>query len=162
MFLSNDLSEQMGTFALLPQVIRAVKVPVIATGGVAGPDTVAAALSLGAAAVQVGTAYLLCPEADTSSAHRAALKEERARRTVLTNLFSGGVARGIPNRLIDELGPLSPAAPAFPLAANALVPLRRAAESAGAGDFSPLWAGQNVTGCKEIGAAELTRQLMPR
>jgi nitronate monooxygenase len=162
MFLSNDLSEQMGTFALLPQVIRAVKVPVIAAGGVAGPDTVAAALSLGAAGVQVGTAYLLCPEADTSRAHRAALKEERARRTVLTNLFSGGVARGIPNRLIDELGPLSPAAPAFPLAANALVPLRRAAESAGAGDFSPLWAGQNVTGCKEIGAAELTRQLMPR
>jgi nitronate monooxygenase len=162
MFLSKDLAEQMGTFALLPQVIRAVKVPVIATGGVTSPDTVAAALALGAAGVQVGTAYLLCPEADTSSVHRAALKGGRARHTVLTNIFTGAVARGIPNRLTDELGPLNSAAPAFPLAANALAPLRRAAESASRGDFSPLWAGQNVTGCKETGAAELTRELMPR
>jgi nitronate monooxygenase len=162
MFLSKDLSEQMGTFALLPQVVRAVNVPVVAAGGIASADAVTAALALGAAGVQVGTAYLLCPEADTSSAHRAALKGARAGHTVLTNLFSGGVARGIPNRLIDELGPLSAAAPAFPLAANALTPLRRAAESAGTGDFSPLWAGQNVTGCREIGAAELTRELMPR
>ncbi|HEV7443620.1 MAG TPA: nitronate monooxygenase family protein [Steroidobacteraceae bacterium] len=162
MFLSKDLSEQVGTFALLPQVIRAVKVPVIAAGGVASADAVAAALALGAAGVQVGTAYLLCPEADTSAVHRAALKGGRARHTVLTNLFSGGVARGIPNRLTDDLGSLSPAAPAFPLAANALTSLRRAAESTGRGDFSPLWAGQNVTGCKEIGAAALTRELMPR
>jgi nitronate monooxygenase len=162
MFLSKGLSEQVGTFALLPQVIQAVKVPVIAAGGVTSADTAAAALALGAAGVQVGTAYLLCPEADTSAVHRAALKGERARHTVLTNLFSGGVARGIPNRLTDDLGPLSPAAPAFPLAANALTPLRRAAESAGRGDFSPLWAGQNVTGCKEIGAAELTRELISR
>lgn len=162
MFLSKDLAEQMGTFALLPQVIQAVKVPVIAAGGITSSDTVAAALTLGAAGVQVGTAYLLCPEADTSSVHRAALKGGRARHTVLTNLFTGAVARGIPNRLTDELGPLSSAAPAFPLAANALAPLRRAAESASRGDFSPLWAGQNVTGCREISAAELTRELMPR
>jgi nitronate monooxygenase len=162
MFLSKDLSEQVGLFALLPQVIRAVRVPVIAAGGIAGADAVTAALALGAAGVQVGTAYLLCTEADTSGVHRAALKAERARHTVLTNLFSGGVARGIPNRLIDELGPLSSAAPSFPLAANALTPLRRAAESAGVGDFSPLWAGQNVTGCKEISATQLTRELMPR
>jgi nitronate monooxygenase len=162
MFLSRGLSEQVGTFALLPQVTRAVKVPVIAAGGVTSADAVAAALSLGAAGVQVGTAYLLCPETDTSTVHRAALKGARARHTVLTNLFSGGVARGIPNRLTDDLGHLSSAAPAFPLAANALTPLRRAAESAGRGDFSPLWAGQNVTGCKEIGAAALTRELMPR
>jgi len=162
MFLSNDLAEQMGTFALLPQVVQAVKVPVVAAGGVMSSDTVAAALALGAAGVQVGTAYLLCPEADTSSVHRAALKGGRARHTVLTNLFTGAVARGIPNRLTDELGPLSAAAPAFPLAAMALAPLRRAAESASRGDFSPLWAGQNVAGCKEISAAELTRELMPR
>lgn len=161
MFLSKDLAEQMGTFALLPQVIQAVKVPVIAAGGVTSADTVAAALALGAAGVQVGTAYLLCPEADTSSVHRAALKGGRARHTVLTNLFTGGVARGIPNRLTDELGPLNSAVPAFPLAANALAPLRRAAESARRGDFSPLWAGQNVTGCREISAAALTRELMP-
>src|SRR5579864_4109483 len=157
MFLSQDLSEQIGIFALLPQVVRAVKVPVIAAGGVTSAGAVAAALALGAAGVQVGTAYLLCPEADTSAVHRAALKGGRARHTVLTNLFSGGVARGIPNRLTDELGPLSSAAPAFPLAANALTPLRRAAESSGRGDFSPLWAGQNVTDCREVGAAELTR-----
>ncbi|MFL6602756.1 MAG: nitronate monooxygenase, partial [Steroidobacteraceae bacterium] len=131
-------------------------------GGVTSADTVAAALALGAAGVQVGTAYLLCPEADTSSAHRAALKGGRARHTVLTNIFTGAVARGIPNRLTDELGPLNPAAPIFPLAANALAPLRRAAEAAGRGDFSPLWAGQNVTGCREMSAAELTRELMPR
>jgi nitronate monooxygenase len=162
MFLSKDLSEQIGIFALLPQVVRAVKVPVIAAGGVSSADTVAAALALGAAGVQVGTAYLLCPEADTSGAHRAALKGGRARHTVLTNLFSGGVARGIPNRLTDELGPLSSVVPAFPLAASALAPLRAAAESAGRGDFSPLWAGQNVTGCRETGAAQLTRELMPR
>jgi nitronate monooxygenase len=162
MFLSQDLSEQVGTFALLPQVVRAVKVPVIAAGGVTSADAVAAASALGAAGVQVGTAYLLCPEADTSGVHRASLKGGRARHTVLTNLFSGGVARGIPNRLTDELGPLSSTAPAFPLAANALTSLRRAAESAGRGDFSPLWAGQNVAGCKEVGAAEITRELMPR
>jgi nitronate monooxygenase len=161
MFLSQDLTEQVGTFALLPQVIRAVKVPVIAAGGVASAAGVAAALALGADGVQVGTAYLLCPEADTSSVHRAALKGGRARHTVLTNLFSGGVARGIPNRLTDELGPLGSTVPPFPLAANALAVLRRTAESAGRGDFSPLWAGQNVTGCKEVGAAELTRELMP-
>lgn len=161
MFLSQDLAEQMGTFALLPQVIRAVKVPVVAAGGVTSANAVAAALTLGAAGVQVGTAYLLCPEANTSGVHRAALKGGRARHTVLTNLFSGGVARGIPNRLTDELGPLSSTAPAFPLAANALAPLRQAAESVGRGDFSPLWAGQNVTDCKEVSAAELTRALMP-
>jgi len=159
MFLSKGLSEQVGTFALLPQVIQAVKLPVIAAGGVTSADAVAAAMTLGAAGVQVGTAYLLCPEADTSSLHRAALKTERAKHTVLTNLFTGGVARGIPNRLTDELGPLSFDAPPFPLATNALTPLRRAGESAGSGDFSPMWAGQNVTGCKETPAAELTREL---
>jgi nitronate monooxygenase len=158
-FLSDDLTEQTGTFALLPQILRAVKIPVIAAGGIVDAKTVAAAISLGAAGVQVGTSYLMCPEATTSAVHRAALRSEAARHTALTNLFSGGPARGIVNRIMKELGPISPLAPAFPLAAAAITPLRSRAESMGSGDFSPLWTGENSTGCKEIPAAELTREL---
>ena len=160
LFLSDDLGTQLGTFALLPQVVAAVQgVPVIAAGGVADAQGVAAALALGASAVQVGTAYLLCPEATTSAVHRAALLGDDARHTALTNLFSGRPARGIVNRLMRELGPVSPLAPAFPLATAAVAPLRAAAEARGSGDFSPLWAGQNVSGCRAIPAAELTRAL---
>jgi nitronate monooxygenase len=162
MFLSNDLSKQLGTFALLPQVIDAVSLPVIAAGGIADANGVAAALALGAAGVQVGTAYLLCPEATTSAVHRAALKNESARHTALTNLYSGRPARGIVNRLMKELGPISDVAPAFPLASTAIAPLRAKAESLGSGDFSPLWSGQNASGCKEVPAAELTRELVAR
>lgn len=159
MFLSDDIATQVGTFALLPQVVQALKIPVIAAGGIADAAGVQAALVLGAAAVQVGTAYLLCPEATTSAVHRAALKSESARVTALTNVFSGRPARGIVNRMVRELGPMSPLAPAFPLATPASAPLRAQAESQGSGDFSPLWAGQNVSGCAEIPAAELTRRL---
>lgn len=158
-FLSEDLTTQVGTFALLPQVTAAVRVPVIAAGGIADAKGVAAALALGAAGVQIGTAYLLCPEATTSALHRAALKSEKARHTALTNVFTGRPARGIVNRIIAEVGPLSTDAPAFPLAAAALAPLRAAAESRGSGEFSPLWSGQNASGCREIPAAELTRRL---
>jgi len=158
-FLSEDLTTQVGTFALLPQVVGAVNVPVIAAGGIANAKGVAAALALGAAGAQVGTAYLLCPEATTSAVHRAALKSEAARHTALTNVFTGRPARGIVNRIIAELGPISSVAPAFPLATAALAPLRAKAEAAGSGDFSPLWSGQNASGCREIPAAELTRQL---
>lgn len=160
MFLSEELSTQVGTFALLPQVVREVKVPVIAAGGIADAKGVAAARALGAAGVQVGTVYLLCPEATTSAVHRAALKSDAARHTVLTNLFTGRPARGIVNRIIKELGPLNDATPAFPLATAAIVPLRARAEAQGSGDFSPLWAGQNASTCKEIPAADLTRELV--
>ena len=159
-FLSEDLSVQPGTFALVPQIVDAVSVPVIAAGGIADHRGVAAAMELGASGVQIGTAYLLCPEATTSALHRAALKSEAARTTALTNLFTGRPARGIVNRLIRELGPLSSAVPAFPLATSALAPLRAKAESEGSGDFSPLWAGQNASGCKEVGASILTRELV--
>ncbi len=118
MFLSDDLSTQVGTFALLPQIVQAVKVPVIAAGGIADAKGVAAAMALGAAGVQVGTAYLLCPEATTSAVHRAALKSEAARHTAVTNLFTGRPARGIVNRLMRELGPVSTAVPDFPLASR--------------------------------------------
>lgn len=158
-FLTGDMATQLGTFALVPQVVRAVKVPVIAAGGVADAHGVAAAIALGAAGVQVGTAYLLCSEASTSPVHRAALKSEAACRTTVTNVFSGRPARGIVNRATKELGPMSDLAPEFPLASVALAPLRAKAESQGRGDFSPLWCGQNVSGCREIGAGELTRSL---
>ncbi len=159
MFLSDDLDTQVGTFALVPQIARAVRVPVVAAGGIADAEGVAAAMALGAAGVQVGTAYLLCPEATTSPLHRAALKSEAARRTAVTNVLTGRPARGIVNRVMRELGAIHPAAPAFPLAATAMAPLRARAESRGSGDFSPLWAGQNTTGCKEVPAADLTRAL---
>ncbi len=159
MFLSDDLTSQVGTLALLPQIVRAVKLPVIAAGGIADAKGVAAAMALGAAGVQIGTAYLLCPEATTSAVHRAALKSDTARHTALTNLFTGRPARGIVNRIMRELGPISAAAPAFPLATAAIAPLRARAESRGSGDFSPLWSGQNASGCREIPAAQLTREL---
>ena len=158
-FLSEDLSTQVGTFALLPQMVRSVKLPVIAAGGIADAKGVAAAMALGAAGVQIGTAYLLCPEATTSVVHRAALKSEAARHTALTNLFTGRPARGIVNRIMKELGPVRTDAPAFPFATAAIAPLRIKAESQGSGDFSPLWSGQNASGCKEVRAAELTREL---
>jgi nitronate monooxygenase len=158
-FLNEDLTTQMGTMALVPQVVAAVDLPVIAAGGIADADGVRAAMALGAAGVQVGTAYLLCPEATTSAVHRAALRSPAAGHTALTNLFSGRPARGIVNRLMRERGPMSDLAPAFPHASSAVAPLRAAAEAAGSGDFSPLWAGQNVRGCRAVPAAEVTRAL---
>jgi nitronate monooxygenase len=158
-FLSDDLSRQMGTYALLPQLVRALRVPVIAAGGIADAKGVAAVLAMGAAAAQVGTAYMLSPEATTSAVHRKALQSDTARHTALTTLFTGRPARGIVNRVMRELGPLNPAAPHFPLATTAIAPLRAKAEAQGKGDFSPLWSGQNATGCKAVPAAQLTREL---
>jgi nitronate monooxygenase len=158
-FLSDDLTTQVGTMALLPQIIETVGVPVIAAGGIANAKGVAAAMAMGAAGVQIGTAYLLCPESTISAPHRAALKSEAAQHTALTNLFSGRPARGIMNRVMRELGPINAAAPAFPLAATAMSPLRAKSESLGSGDFMALWSGQDATGCREIPAADLTREL---
>jgi len=149
----------VSTLALLPQIVRAVNVPVIAAGGIADAAGVAAAMALGAAGVQVGTAYLLCPEATTSAVHRAALQGESARHTALTNVFTGRPARGIVNRVMRELGVMCAAAPPFPLATAAMAPLRAWGEQQGMGDFSPLWSGQNAGGCRAVGAAELTRAL---
>ncbi len=159
MFLTEDLGTQSSTHSLVRQIAAAVSVPVIAAGGIGDAEEVAAALALGAAAVQVGTAYLLCPEARTSRVHREALASSDAARTALTNVFTGRPARAIVNRLVAELGPMNPGAPAFPLAASAVLPLRAAAETRGSGDFSPLWAGQGATGCRSMPAAQLTTQL---
>ena len=158
-FLSDDLSRQSGTFALLPRIVAAVRVPVIAAGGIADAAGAAAARALGAAAVQAGTAFLLSDEATTSRVHRAAIAGASAGHTTLTRLFTGRPARGIVNRLIRELNPLDPA-PAFPLATAAIAPLRAAAESRASGDFSPLWCGQNPSGCRAAAAAEIVRGLV--
>lgn len=160
MFLTEDLTTQVGSFALLPQIVAAVQVPVIAAGGIADAAGVRAALALGAAGVQVGTAYLCSDEATTSALHRAALQSEAARHTQLTTLFTGRPARGIPNRVMRELGPLSPAAPAFPTATAAIAPLRAHWEAQGRGDFSPLWSGQNASGCRSAPAADITTSLL--
>ena len=158
-FLSDDLTTQVGTLALVPQVVRAVRVPVIAAGGIADATGVQAMLAMGATAVQVGTAFMCCPEATTSRIHRDALASDAAHHTAITNVFTGRPARGIVNRIMRELGPLCAQAPAFPLAPAALAPLRAEAERRGSGDFSPLWSGQNASGCRTVAAATLLRDL---
>ena len=156
-FLSDDMSTQVGTFALVRAIVEAVSVPVIAAGGIADRPGVEAAFALGADAVQVGTAYLLTPEASVSTVHRQALVSGEA--TAVTNLFTGRPARGVVNRFMSEVGPLSDLAPAFPTAGAAVGPLRKAAEAAGRGDFSPLWAGQASRLARPMSSAALTRSL---
>jgi nitronate monooxygenase len=158
-FLSDELATQAGTFALVPQVVDAVKVPVIAAGGVTDARGVAAAFALGAAGVQIGSAYLWCPEAKISAPHRAALQSARDDGTALTNLMTGRPARGFINRVMREIGPISEVAPEFPLAAGALAPLRAKAEAQGSGDFSPMWAGQAAALGRAMPAGELTKAL---
>jgi nitronate monooxygenase len=158
-FLGEDIATQAGTFALVPQIVDAVKVPVIAAGGITDARGIAAAFALGAAGVQIGTAYLWCTESRISAPHRAALKAARDDGTALTNLMTGRPARGIINRLMREVGPISDVAPEFPLAAGALAPLRAKAEANGSGDFSPMWAGQAASLGRVMLAGELTRTL---
>ncbi|MGE0284657.1 MAG: NAD(P)H-dependent flavin oxidoreductase [Bradyrhizobium sp.] len=159
MFLSENIAEQPGTFALVPQVVDAVKVPVIAAGGIADGRGIAAAFALGAAGVQVGTAYLRCPESKVIAPARAALAKATDESTVITNVMSGRPARGVANRVMKEVGPISRDAPAFPHASIALAPLKAAAEKLGRVDFTNLWAGQAVRMGREMPAAELTRAL---
>jgi nitronate monooxygenase len=158
-FLSDDLSLQCSTLALVPQVIRAVRIPVIAAGGIADASGVAAVLALGAIAAQVGTTYLLCPEATTNATHGEALASPEARHTLVTNLYTGRPARGIVTPLMRDLGAISELPPPFPLATAALLPLRQASERHGRPAFMPLWCGQNPSGCRAVPAAELTREL---
>jgi len=159
MFFTQDVASQVGTMALVPQVADAVKVPVIAAGGIGDARGIAAAFALGASGVQIGTAYLLCPEARISPIYRQALRDARENKTAVTNVFTGRSARGIVNRLVREVGPMSDVAPEFPLAAAALAPLRSKSEVAGSADFSPLWSGQAARLNRELPAEELTKQL---
>ncbi|HTE94824.1 MAG TPA: nitronate monooxygenase family protein [Bradyrhizobium sp.] len=159
MFLTENIAEQPGTFALVPQVVDAVKVPVIAAGGIADGRGIAAAFALGAAGVQIGSAYLRCPESKVIAPARVALGQARDDSTVITNVMTGRPARGVANRVMREVGPISPDAPAFPHSATALGPLKVAAEKQGKVDFTNLWAGQAVRMSREMPAAELTRAL---
>jgi nitronate monooxygenase len=158
-FLGDDVATQAGTFALVPQIVDVVKVPVIAAGAITDARGIAAAFALGAAGVQIGTAYLWCPEAKISAPHRAALKSARDDGTALTNLMTGRPARGIINRVMREIGPISDVAPEFPLAAGALAPLRAKVEAQGSGDFSPMWAGQAAALGRAMPAGQLTKTL---
>ncbi|MFO1108392.1 MAG: nitronate monooxygenase family protein [Bradyrhizobium sp.] len=159
MFLTEDIAEQPGSFALVPQVVDAVKVPVVASGGIADGRGIAAAFALGASGVQIGTAYLRCPESRVTAPARAALAQATDESTVITNVMTGRPARGVVNRTMREIGPVSPDAPAFPHAATALGPLKAAAEKLGKVDFTNLWAGQAVRMSREMPAAELTRAM---
>ncbi len=159
MFLTENVASQAGTLALVPQVVDAVEVPVIAAGGIADARGIAAAFALGASAVQLGTAYLFCPEANVTALHREALRAARDDDTAMTNVFTGRPARGVINRVMRDLGPIADDAPAFPLAAGALAPLRAAAEAQGSADFSALWSGQAAALCREMPARELTQLL---
>lgn len=159
MFLSDDITSQIGTFALVPQIVDAVRVPVIAAGGIGDHRGLVAALALGASAVQIGTAYLFCPEAKVSAAHRHALDTAPASDTALTNLFTGRPARGINNRLMRELGPMNTLAPRFPLAGGALMPLRAITDAQGNADFSNLWSGQALRLGRHMPAGELTQDI---
>ena len=155
MFLTDDIARQPGTMALVPQVVDVVKVPVIAAGGIGDGRGIAAALALGAAGAQIGTAFLLTPEARTTALHRKALAEARDDSTTLTNIFTGRPARGIVNRYVREVGPMSPDAPAFPLAAGLSAPLRTAAEAKGSAEFMPLWSGQAPTLARAVPSGDL-------
>lgn len=157
-FLGDDIATQPGTFALVPQVADAVKIPVIAAGAVTDARGIAAAFVLGAAAVQIGTAFLFCPESKISAPYRAALKSARDDGTALTNLMTGRPARGLMNRLMRDLGPISDV-PAFPLSAGAIAPLRAKAEASGSGDFTPLWSGQAAALGVEMPARSLLATL---
>ena len=159
MFLTDDTATQIGTLSLVPQIVDAVRCPIIAAGGIGDWRGIAAAAMLGASAVQIGTAYLYCPEATISPPHRKALSEDAAQDTALTNIFTGRPARSVVNRVMRDLAYLSPTAPAFPLAGGALAPLRAATEPQGSGDFMPLWSGQSAGLCQPMAAAELTRHL---
>jgi len=159
MFLTDDVATQPGTFALVPQVVDAVNVPVIVAGGIADGRGIAAAFALGTAGVQIDTAYLFTPESLVTDLHRAALLSASDSETTLTNIFSGRPARGLMNRVMREVGPLSAHAPAFPTAGGALAPLKAKAESEGVSDFSSLWSGQATRLGRELSAGELTQNL---
>lgn len=154
-FLPADPSSHMGTFALVPQVADAVPMPVIAAGGIADARGVAAALILGASAVQIGTAFLSSPESRISDNHRARLGAADAETTVSTNLFTGRFARGMETRLTREQGPANPIVPPFPHGGDALAELRKADPGA----FASAWAGQAARLVRTEGAEALTRRL---
>lgn len=156
MFLTDDIATQIPATDLVKQLVDPLSLPIVAAGGIADPHGVKEALSWGASAVQVGTAYLFCAEAKVSPLYREAIRSSRP--TALTNIFSGKPARGIANRFIHEVGPMSKDAPDFPYASQAVMPLRTASEKAGKIDFMQMWSG-TVRMPHIMGAGELTEFL---
>ena len=159
MFLSETIATQVGTMALVPQLADAVRMPVIAAGGIADGRGIAAAFALGASRVQIGTAYLFCPEANVPPMYRRALKNLQDDQTALTNIFTGRAARAKINRIVRELGPMDRYAPSFPVASADLAPLRAKSEAAGLDDFTPVWSGQAARLGRELPAGALTTLL---
>lgn len=155
MFLSEDVSGQLGTMALIPQIVDAVDVPVIAAGGIADGRAIAACLTLGASAAQIGTAYLFCQESTISDVYRDAITNASSSDTCLTNVFSGRPTRTLVNRMVTEQGPMAKGAPSFPRGFSISGVLRNQAEKLGNRDFSAHYCGQSVA----MGAATDARQL---
>jgi nitronate monooxygenase len=146
---------QPGLFALLPQVVDAVRVPVIAAGGVADGRTVAAAFVLGASAVQLGTAFLRCEEANVLEAHRAALREPTDACTVVTDVISGRPARYVKNKLVEDLSGSGLKPVAFPGQLSLTAPLGKAGDR----EFTALFAGQSAALARDTNAGALVESL---
>lgn len=159
MFLSDDPGTQMGTLALVPRIVDAVDVPVIAAGGIADGRGIAAALALGAAGVQIGTAYLFTEEATINAVYRAALRDASESGTAVTRIFSGRPARCLVNRAVRELQSETVPRASFPRGFTAMSPLRHAAEKTGSRDFSAHYCGEAASLCRTMPAAALTCHL---
>jgi nitronate monooxygenase len=149
----------MGTVALVPQVVDAVGVKVIASGGIMDGRGLVAALALGASAVQMGTAFLVCKEAGTNAPYREALKHERASRTTLTRAFSGRMARGLSNDFIENWNASGRKHLPYPWQNAFTQPMRRAAARAGQAELLSLWAGQGVGMLRDTAVAQLMKEL---
>jgi nitronate monooxygenase len=158
-FLEDDPHGQLGLFSLVPQIADAVEIPVIAAGGIADGRGVAAAFALGAAAAQIGTAFLFTEEAALDPLAAQVLRSRSSRRTAITNIFSGRPARCVVNRGIEEIGPISDGLPDFPLGFAAMAPLRIAAEAQNDWGFSARYCGQSAALCQSMSAAALTRRI---
>ena len=159
MFLVDDINTQIGTISLVPQVVDAVDVPVIAAGGIADGRGIAAAMALGASGVQLGTAFLFTREATINTVYRHSLDAAADHGTALSNVFSGRPTRVLVNRMMQELGPVSSHSPVFPKGFSAMSPLRIAAEKQGSRDFSAQYSGQSAPLGKKSSAYVLTKDL---
>jgi len=158
-FLADPQTSMVGSLALIPQVVDAVSIPVIAAGGVMDGRGVAACLLLGASAVQLGTAFLSCPEAGIDSAYRQLLLNAHDDGTRVTRTFSGRAARGLENTFMRRMAAFEASVPAYPLQ-NALTgPIRKAAALAGRSEYLSLWAGQGVGMSRALPAALLIERI---
>jgi nitronate monooxygenase len=159
-FLGPVEESLVGTFSLVPQIVDACRIPVVAAGGISDGRGIAAALALGADGVQIGTAFLMCVESAASDAYRRVLESDRARTTVLTAAYTGRLARGVPNELSRALAGDASALPAYPVQAWLTAPIRRASSEAGDPELASLWAGQAARLSRRRPAVECVRDLV--